>query len=63
MRQEPWEAGMKLMKFASAEGWSRVASADELFEANSATVSACRELAAKTKRDQKCPITVAAPVQ
>jgi hypothetical protein len=63
MRQEPWEAGMKLMKFASAEGWSRVASADELFEANSATVSACRDLAAKTKRDQKCPITVAAPVQ
>ena len=63
MRQEPWEAGMKLMKFASAEGWSRVASADELVEANSATVSACREAAAKTKRDQKCPITVAAPVQ
>ncbi|MGO9358168.1 MAG: DUF6118 family protein [Xanthobacteraceae bacterium] len=62
MRQEPWEAGMDLMKFASAEGWSRVASADELFEANSATVSACREAAAKTKRDQKCPITVAAPV-
>jgi hypothetical protein len=63
MRQEPWEAGMKLMKFASAEGWSRVASADELVEANSATVSACREAAAKTKRDQKCLITVAAPAQ
>ena len=63
MRQEPWEAGMTLMKFASAEGWSRIASADELVEANSATVSVCRELAAKTKRDQKCPITVAAPVQ
>ena len=60
MRQEPWEAGMKLMKFASAEGWSRVASADELVEANSATVSACREAVAKTKRDQKCSITVAA---
>ena len=63
MRQEPWEAGMKLMKFASAEGWSRVASADELVETNRATVSACREAAAKTKRDQKCPITVAAPAQ
>ena len=62
MRQEPWVAGMTLMRFASAEGWSRVASADELFEANHAAVSACRELAAKTKRDQKCPITVAAPV-
>ncbi len=62
MRQEPWEAGMKLMKFASAEGWSRVASADELVEANSVTVSTCREAAAKTKRDQKCSITVT-PVQ
>ncbi len=63
MRQEPWEAGMKLMKFASPEGWSRVASADELVEANRATVSACREAATKTKRDQKCPITVATPAQ
>ena len=63
MRQEPWEAGMTLMKFASPEGWSRVASADELVEANSATVFACRELAAKTRRNQKCPITVAAPAQ
>ena len=44
-------------------GLEPVASADELVEANSATVSACRELAAKTKRDQKCPITVAVPVQ
>lgn len=34
---------MKLMKFATAEGWSRVASADERVEANRVTVSACRE--------------------
>lgn len=63
MGDTPWRAGMSLMDFASAEDWRRVAEADQLMEANKVEVEACREAAAKAGEDQRCTITVAAPVQ
>lgn len=59
----PWQAGMSLMDFASTADFRRVATADQLIEANKAEVAACREAAAKAGEDQQCTITVAVPVQ
>lgn len=63
MAETPWQAGMSLMDFASAQDWNRVAAADQLIEANKAEVAACREAAAKAGKDQRCTIMVSAPRQ
>jgi len=63
MGERPWQAGMSLMEYASSDSWLRVASADRLIEANKDAVTACRETAAKSAKDQKCTITVKASAQ
>ena len=63
MGETPWRAGMSLMAFDSPESWQRVASADQLLEANREAVAACWEAARTAGADQRCTITVKAPGQ
>ncbi|WP_191321119.1 DUF6118 family protein, partial [Camelimonas fluminis] len=63
MGERPWQAGMSLMAFGSPEAWQRVASADQLLEANREAVAACWEAARTAGADQRCTITVKAPGQ
>lgn len=60
MGRSPWKAGMALMAYDSLEGWNRIATANQLVEANKDAVMACREAAAKAGNEQKCAITVGA---
>lgn len=60
MAQPPWQVGARLMEFANPQSWNRIAAADQLIKANEAEVTACREVAAKAKKDQKCSINVKA---
>ena len=61
MGETPWRAGMSLMAFDSPDSWQRVASADQLIEANREAVAACWEAARTAGADQRCTITVKAP--
>lgn len=63
MGETPWRAGMSLMAFDSPDSWQRVASADQLIEANRDAVAACWEAARTAGADQRCTITVKAPGQ
>ena len=63
MGDSAWRAGMGLMAFDSPEAWDRVAAADRLAIANKDELAACRETAARVKKDQRCTITVAMPAQ
>ena len=63
MGETPWRAGMSLMAFESPEAWQRVAAADQIAIANKDELAACREAAAKAKKDQRCTITVPVPAQ
>jgi hypothetical protein len=63
MGERPGQAGMSLMAFGSPEAWQRVASADQLIEANRDAVAACWEAARTAGADQRCTITVKAPGQ
>ena len=63
MGDSAWRAGMSLMAFESPEAWQRVAAADQIAIANKDELAACREAAAKAKKDQRCTITVPVPAQ
>lgn len=56
-----WDAGRKMMMFASPETWGSVVSAARLFEANKGAVADCKAAAAKAGKEQRCTIVV--PVQ
>lgn len=62
MGDDPWQAGMSMMMFASPDSWSRVASADKLIDDNKAAVADCRAAAIKAGKEQKCTIIVPASV-
>ncbi len=55
-----WDAGMKMMMFASPESWGRVVAAERLVEANKGAIADCRAAAAKAGKEQKCSIVVPA---
>lgn len=61
--EEPWQAGIRLMKFGSPLGLSQLGAADRLMRANTEVVEACREAVARTGKDQPCTITVSAPAK
>lgn len=63
MAASPWQAGMDLLTWASPESVGRVASADQLVEANKGDLEACKDAAKKAGKDQRCTITVLAPAQ
>ena len=56
----PSNAGIALMQAASPDGWRGVADASDLVRVNQEALTACREAAAKAKKEQRCTITVPA---
>lgn len=55
-----WDAGMKMMMFASPESWGRVVAAERLVEVNKGAVADCKTAAAKAGKEQRCTILVPA---
>jgi uncharacterized protein DUF6118 len=61
MQADRWRAGGALMEAASPDAWHDLESAASLLKPNVATFAACRDAAAKTKKEQRCILVVAAP--
>jgi hypothetical protein len=61
MNADRWNAGTKLMQTHHPEAWRDLESAAALLKPNIATLAACRDAAAKTKKEQHCGIVVPAP--
>jgi hypothetical protein len=60
MQANRWNAGIALMQAASPDGWRGVAEASDLVRVNQDALAACRDAAAKAKKEQRCTITVPA---
>lgn len=60
MNSDRWNAGNALMKAQSPEAWNVLMAAGKLTTDNSTALGACREVAAKTKKEQRCVIIVPA---
>ena len=56
----PWDAGQRLMRVASPEGWGGVTAAANLVRDNHDAIEACRRTAARTKKAARCTIEVKA---
>jgi hypothetical protein len=61
MHGDRWDAGGALMKAQSPEAWNVLMAAGRLTTDNSAALAACRDAAAKSKKEQHCGIVVPAP--
>jgi hypothetical protein len=60
MNADRWNAGIALMQAGSPDGWRGVTAASDLVRVNQEALTACREAAAKAKKEQRCMITVPA---
>ena len=60
MNADRWNAGIALMQAGSPDGWRGLADASNLVRVNQEALAACREAAAKAKKEQRCTITVPA---
>jgi hypothetical protein len=56
--EDRWGAGSVLMQVARPDQWPTVVEAFRLVRSNDTTLAVCREAAIKTKRDQRCTVTV-----
>jgi hypothetical protein len=56
-----WNAGQRLMKSTNPTGWAVLAREISLVKPNHAALTACREAAERTKKEQRCTIVVPAP--
>jgi hypothetical protein len=61
MHADRWHAGQSLMKSSDPAGWATLAAEMNLAEANHDALTACRETAQKTRKEQHCSIVVPAP--
>ncbi len=61
MHSDRWNAGTELMKAHHPEAWRDLESAAALLRPNMAALAACRDAAAKSKKEQHCGIVVPAP--
>jgi hypothetical protein len=61
MGADRWNAGAALMAAQSPEAWSDLESAAALLVPNKAALAACRDAAAKSKKEQRCILVVVAP--
>ena len=61
LHADRWNAGQELMKSTNPSGWAAVTAEMNLVEPNHAALTACREAAEKTKKEQHCTIVVPAP--
>ena len=60
MNADRWNAGIALMQAGSPDGWRGLADASNLVRVNQEVLAACREAAARAKKEQRCTITVPA---
>ena len=58
MNADEWNAGIALMKSSSPEGWAQLTADTDLVRANKDRIAACREAATKSKKEERCTITV-----
>lgn len=61
LHTDRWNAGQALMQSTNPMGWATLAAEINLVEPNHAALTACREAAARTKKEQRCAIVVLAP--
>ena len=61
LHADRWNAGQALMKSTNPGGWAVLAVEINLAEANHDALSACRDAAARTKKEQRCTIVVPTP--
>lgn len=61
MKADQWDAGIALMKSGNPAGWAQLVADADLVSANRDKIVACRNAAAKEKKDERCTITVRAP--
>jgi Family of unknown function (DUF6118) len=61
MQADRWNAGTKLMQAHHPETWRDLESAASLLLPNKAALAACRDAAAKAKKEQHCFLVVPAP--
>jgi hypothetical protein len=60
MNGDRWDAGSALMKAQSPEAWNVLMATGRLTADNSAALGACRDAAAKSKKEQHCSVVVEA---
>lgn len=60
MNANEWDAGLALMKDSNPNGWSQLVSDTNLAQDNRDKIEACRALANKAKKEERCLITVKA---
>ncbi len=63
MHADRWHAGQALMKASDPAGWATLAAEINLAEANHDALTACREAAARTKKEQHCSIVVPVAIE
>jgi len=61
LHADRWSAGQALMRSADQDAWTTLAAEVSLVEPNHDALTACREAAARTKKEQHCVIVVPAP--
>lgn len=59
--EREWDAGMALMRSDNPDGWAQLSADAELVSANRDRITDCRTAATKTKKQQRCAITVPVP--
>jgi hypothetical protein len=60
LQADRWNAGTKLMQAHHPEAWHDLESAAVLLKPNIAALAACRDAAAKSKKEQHCSVIVPA---
>jgi ElaB/YqjD/DUF883 family membrane-anchored ribosome-binding protein len=60
LHADRWSAGQALMKSTNPTGWATLNAEMNLAEANHDALTACREAAVRTKKEQRCTIVVPA---
>ena len=61
LHTDRWNAGAALMQAQNPEAWRVLMGTGKLSTNNSEALGACRDAAAKTKKEQPCTIVVPAP--
>lgn len=61
LHADRWQAGMALMQVDDPKAWAEVGAAIDAWKSYKAPLESCREAAAKTKKEQRCTLTVLSP--
>lgn len=61
MEATQWDAGIALMRAGNPDGWTQLTADADLASANRDKIAACRDDAAREKREQRCTVIVPKP--